>query len=76
MGEIRRAVPVNGGFNGEIVLHENLEGVVFVGFDERTRMLTVDQIDRAGDSICDTSMMDLTMWLLPRTGSRLSLMDS
>ena len=50
---MRRAVPVDGGFNGEIVLHENLEGVVLVGFDERSRMLTVDQIDRAGKSICN-----------------------
>jgi hypothetical protein len=48
---MRRAVPVDGGFNGEIVLHENLEGVVLVGFDERSRLLTVDQIDRAGESI-------------------------
>lgn len=48
---MQRAVPVDGGFNGEIVLHENLEGVVLVGFNERSRLLTVDQIDRAGKSI-------------------------
>jgi hypothetical protein len=45
-------MPVYSGFDREIVRHKNLEGVVLVGFNERARMLAVDQINRAGESIC------------------------
>lgn len=57
---LKDAMPVYSGFDREIVRHKNLEGVVLVGFNERARMLAVDQINRAGESI----------------GRRFSFMDS
>ena len=52
-------MPVYGGFDGQLILHEHLQGVVLVGFDERSRLLTIDQIDRAGEPICNTVIMEV-----------------
>lgn len=44
-------MPMNGRFDGQFVSHEYFNVISFVNFNQRARLLTIDEIDFATDAV-------------------------
>lgn len=44
-------MPMNGRINGQLVVHEDLNVISFVNFNQRARLLAIDKIDVATNAV-------------------------
>jgi len=53
---VRLTMPVNGRIDGQSVGHEYFNFISFINFNQRARLLTVDEVDIATDTVWSLSV--------------------
>jgi hypothetical protein len=53
---VRLTMPMNGRIDGQLVVHEDLNVISFVNFNQRARLLAINKIDVATNAVCALSV--------------------